>query len=58
MCQGQGLDGKGSRSYKKEVKNKEGKEEGEMVEHFKNHSISCARGRVWMARAENNTRRR
>ena len=27
MCQGQGLDGKGWRSYKKEVNNKEGKEE-------------------------------
>ena len=27
MCLGQGLDGKGWRSYKKEVMNKEGKEE-------------------------------
>ena len=32
--------------------------EGEMVEPFKNHSISCARGRAWTARAEDHTRKR
>ncbi len=35
-----------------------GESEGEMVEPFKNHSISCARGRAWTARAEDHTRKR
>ena len=32
--------------------------EGEMVEPFENHFISCAWGRAWTARAEDVTRKR
>ena len=34
------------------MNNKKVKEKGERVEPFKNHSISCARGGAWTARAE------
>ena len=35
-----------------------GEREGEMVEPFKNHFISCAWGRAWTARAEDVTRKK
>ena len=42
MFQGQGLDGKGWRSYKKEVKNKEGKEEeGDGITFQESFHIMC-----------------
>ena len=34
-----------------------GGERGEMVEPFKNHSISCARGKAWTARAGDHRRK-
>ena len=35
-----------------------GEREGEMVEPFKNHFISCAWGKAWTARAEDRTRKK